>query len=82
MRKHIENFIKAEADYIIEHGATVRDAAKHFGVGKSTVHKDIVYKLKNIDLVRYEKAREILSKNLAERALRGGNATAKKFRKK
>lgn len=80
MRKHIDECILAEADYIIAHGATVRETAKHFSLGKSTVHKDITSRLKSIDLLRYEKAREVLGKNLAERALRGGSATAKKFR--
>ena len=33
------------AVYIIETGATVRSAAKHFGISKSTVHKDLSQRL-------------------------------------
>ena len=37
-------------EYIVEHKATVRTAAKQFGISKSTVHKDVAQRLKYIDL--------------------------------
>ncbi len=68
------------AIYILETGATVRTAAKHFGVSKSTVHKDVSDRLKRIDLSLYERVREVLDINKAERHIRGGIATREKYR--
>ena len=68
------------AEYIIENGATVREAAKQFGVSKSTVHKDVSERLKYIDYSLYKRVKEILDFNLSERHLRGGNATKRKYR--
>lgn len=66
-------------EYIKETGATVRMAAKEFGVSKSTVHKDVTDKLKYENRGLFEEVREVLSKNKAERHLRGGNATRQKY---
>lgn len=66
--------------YIIESDATVRDAANRFGVSKSTVHKDITERLRSIDRGLYSQARAVLERNKAERHLRGGEATRKKYR--
>jgi putative DeoR family transcriptional regulator (stage III sporulation protein D) len=67
------------AVYIIETGATVRAAAKHFGVSKSTVHKDISQRLPQYNRVLYNKVRYILEQNKAERHIRGGMATKNKY---
>ena len=67
------------SDYIIENDATVRDAARRFGVSKSTVHKDITERLREIDRLLYEKVRLVLEQNKAERHLRGGDATRRKY---
>jgi putative DeoR family transcriptional regulator (stage III sporulation protein D) len=67
------------ADYVIDTGATVRNAAKHFGISKSTVHKDISYKLKYINPRLYNSVKEILEINKSERHLRGGEATRQKY---
>lgn len=67
------------AEYISTTGNTVRAAAKHFGLSKSTVHKDMTTKLPEIDKDLYERVREILDKNKAERHLRGGMATKNKY---
>ena len=67
------------ADYVIETGATVRKTAIYFGISKSTVHKDLTYKLKNINPSLYSSVKEILDKNKSERHLRGGEATRKKY---
>ena len=68
------------AEYIIESRATVRAAAKRFGVSKSTVHKDISERLKTADRTLYLKVKEILEINKSERHIRGGEATRKKYK--
>jgi putative DeoR family transcriptional regulator (stage III sporulation protein D) len=67
------------AEYVIETGATVRAAAIRFGISKSTVHKDLTYKLKYINPHLYTSVKEILELNKSERHLRGGEATRKKY---
>ena len=68
------------AVYLIETGATVRAAARHFGISKSTVHKDLTQKLRQIDYGLYQQARAVLDANKRERHIRGGLATRKKYR--
>lgn len=70
------------AKYISRTGNTVRDAAKHFGVSKSTVHKDLTVRLPEIDADLYDSVRKILDINKAERHLRGGLATKEKYMEK
>nr|MBE6544751.1 stage III sporulation protein D [Oscillospiraceae bacterium] len=70
------------AEYVIETGATVRSAAIHFGVSKSTVHKDLTYKLKYINPALYRSVKEILEHNKSQRHLRGGEATRRKYLQK
>lgn len=66
-------------EYIVETRGTVREAAAEFGVSKSTVHKDLTEKLMKTDRQLYMKVKSILSKNKAERHLRGGQATKRKY---
>ena len=80
MREDIERRAAELALYIIENGATVRDAAKHFGISKSTVHKDLTDRLQRVNGQLYAQARTVLEQNKAERHLRGGEATRKKYR--
>ena len=68
--------------YILETKATVRAAAKQFGISKSTVHTDVSKRLKDIDFELYERVRDILDENKAERHIRGGKATREKYRLK
>lgn len=68
------------AKYILDTGATVRDAAIKFGVSKSTVHNDVSERLKLIDPELYLKVEEKLNYHKAIRHLRGGEATKMKFR--
>ena len=68
------------AVYMIETGSTVRTAAKHFGISKSTVHKDLSQRLPSYDPPLYQKVRRILDKNRQERHIRGGLATRRKYR--
>ena len=80
MRTNIEERACELAEYIIRNKATVRAAAERFGVSKSTVHKDMTERLREIDRLRYEKVRLILEQNKAERHLRGGDATRRKYK--
>ena len=70
------------AVYIIENGATVRTAAKHFGISKSTVHKDLQQRLPKCNAALYIQVRKVLDLNKQERHLRGGLATRQKYRGK
>ena len=67
------------AVYIIETGATVRTAAQHFGISKSTVHKDLSQRLSQYNKLLYLQVRRVLDKNKAQRHIRGGMATRKKY---
>ena len=80
MRSGIEERACELAVYIIENDATVRAAAERFGVSKSTVHKDISERLEQIDRSLWLRAREVLERNKAERHIRGGLATRRKYR--
>lgn len=68
------------AVYIIETGATVRSAAGHFGISKSTVHKDLTQRLNRCNHTLYLQVREILERNKQERHIRGGMATRRKYK--
>lgn len=81
MWDHIEERVRAQAEYILETGCTVRACAARFNTSKSTVHKDVTERLRGYDLVLYKKVREVLNKNLEERHIRGGIATKKKYEK-
>ena len=66
-------------EYISENNATVRAAAKHFGISKSTVHKDVSERLPKLQPQLYEEVKKILELNKQERHIRGGLATKKKY---
>ena len=68
------------AQYIIENSATVRAAAERFGISKSTVHKDLQQRLPQCNRALYLHVREILEINKAQRHIRGGLATRKKYK--
>ena len=82
MKNDLEQRAVRLAQYIVENGATVRDAAKKFGVSKSTVHKDLTERLERMNYSLYIQAKAVLEKNKAERHLRGGEATRIKYRGK
>lgn len=69
------------AQYIIENRATVRSAAAKFGVSKSTVHKDLQERLPAFNRPLYLQVREVLDENTAQRHIRGGIATQKKYKR-
>ena len=68
------------AVYIIETGATVRAAARHFGISKSTVHKDLVQRLPKYNPGLFSQVRQVLELNEAQRHIRGGLATRRKYK--
>ena len=67
------------AAYVIETGATVRATANQFGISKSTVHKDLSYKLRKINPAMHKSVELVLQTNKSERHIRGGEATRKKY---
>lgn len=75
----IENRACKLALYIIETGATVRTAAGHFGISKSTVHKDLSQRLPRYNKLLYQQVRRVLDENKAQRHIRGGMATRRKY---
>lgn len=80
MKDYIEERVLEVAKYIIDSKATIRRAAKMFGVSKSTVHKDITERLPKINPLIAKEAKEILDLNKAERHIRGGRATKLKYK--
>lgn len=80
MRSNIEDRAVELAQYIIDTRATVRAAAKHFGVSKSTVHKDLSERLERVDEELYKKVKDVLDFNKSQRHIRGGLATRKKYK--
>lgn len=80
MWDYISERVMREAEYIIEAGTTVRACASHFGISKSTVHKDVTERLKELDKKLFKEVRKILNKNLSERHIRGGLATKNKYK--
>lgn len=81
MAETIEERACELAVYIIENGATVRAAAQHFGISKSTVHKDLSQRLPGCNAGLYRQVRKVLDINKAQRHIRGGMATKNKYAK-
>ena len=79
MKAYIEERVLLTAQYIIDNNATVRQAAKHFGISKSTVHKDVTERLEQINPTLAQEARKVLNVNKSERHIRGGLATKEKY---
>jgi putative DeoR family transcriptional regulator (stage III sporulation protein D) len=80
LKSNIEERACDLAEYIIESKATVRSAAKKFGIRKSTVHKDLSERLEHINRPLYLQVKEVLEFNKAERHIRGGLATRMKYK--
>ena len=68
------------AHYLIENRTTVLAAAKKFGVSKSTVHKDLSERLPLYDRPLYLQVKAVMEENKAQRHIRGGLATRKKYK--
>ena len=80
MKGNMEERARDLALYIIENRATVRSAARKFGISKSTVHKDLSERLPAFNHSLYEQVKAILEENKAERHIRGGIATRRKYK--
>ena len=80
MKGNMEERAERLAQYIIENRTTVRAAAQKFGISKSTVHKDISERLPHFNQALYRQVKEVLDVNKAQRHIRGGIATRKKYR--
>lgn len=80
LKGNIEERATQLALYIIENKATVRRAAQKFGISKSTVHKDLSERLPTFNRPLYLQAKCVLDENKAQRHIRGGIATRKKYR--
>ena len=80
MKGSVEERAIELGEYIIENNATVRAAAGKFHISKSTVHKDVSDRLKTVNPQLYDRVREVLEVNKAQRHIRGGIATREKYR--
>ncbi len=80
MKGNMEERAERLALYIIENRATVRAAAQKFAISKSTVHKDLSERLPGFNRTLYRQVKEVLEENKAERHIRGGIATRKKYK--
>ena len=79
MKTYIEERAIEIANYMIENNATVRQAAKNFGISKSTVHKDVTERLEQVNQSLAAEARKVIDVNKSERHIRGGMATKEKY---
>ena len=80
LKGNMEERAERLAQYIIENRTTVRAAAQKFGISKSTVHKDISERLPQFNRALYLQVKEVLDVNKAQRHIRGGIATRKKYK--
>lgn len=79
MKGYIEERAMEIARYIIDNNTTVRQAAKHYGISKSTVHKDVTERLAQVNPGLAAEVRKVLDVNKSERHIRGGLATKEKY---
>ena len=80
MKQNLEKRACDLAVYILQTNATVRAAARHFGISKSTVHKDLTQRLRQYNPALYTQVRLVLDENKRQRHIRGGLATRKKYK--
>ena len=80
MKELVEERAVELGEYIVENQTTVREAAKQFGVSKSTVHTDVSQRLRRLNPGLYHEVRAVLDVNKAQRHIRGGIATREKYR--
>lgn len=80
MKEYIRKRVLEICAHILETKHTVRQAANVFGVSKSTVHKDMIERLPMLNKALSDRVRIVLEKNKAERHIRGGEATRKKYK--
>lgn len=81
MNKSIISRINNEAKYIIKTKSTIRETSKIFGVSKSTVHKDLQERLKEVDFYLHEEIQSIFNEHIKIRHIKGGESTKKRYQK-
>ena len=81
MKNKIFNRVIEETNYIIATSDTIRNIAKIYNVSKSTVHKDLNERLKQINIKLYKDVNNILKYHIDIRHIRGGESTKKKYLK-
>lgn len=81
MKEYIEERCVEIANYIVNTRCTVRAAANHFRLSKSTIHKDVTARLQQINADLYYKCGDVLSYNKSMRHIRGGQATADRYKR-
>ena len=79
MKEALETRALRLGEFMVDEKATVRKAAKYFGVSKSTVHKDVSERLEKINSSLYQEVKKVLETNKAQRHIRGGYATKNKY---
>ena len=79
MNKEIIERVKQISDYIIKTKRTIREVAKVFQISKSTVHKDISERLKEIDINKYYEVEDIFKQHIETRHILGGQSTKLKY---
>lgn len=62
-KEEVRNRTIAVAEYIVANKCTIRQAASHFNIGKTTVHYDCTKRLKDIDLGLYSQVTNVLMDN-------------------
>jgi len=80
LKNVIERRIIEEARFVINTLSTIRSTAKEFGVSKSTTHKDLSERLKEMSPQLYSEVNKVMQINMQERNLRGGEATRRKYK--
>lgn len=81
MKKEIVLRTLSEADYILKTEKTIREVSKEFNISKSTVHKDLSERLKDISKEKFDKVSKIMQNHIDIRHIRGGESTRKKYKK-
>ena len=79
VREEVHLRVMQAAEHILETGATVRACAREFGVSKTTIHKDVTERLKQIDSELAARTQQVLERNKRERHIRGGRVTREKY---
>jgi len=75
----LNHFIIEEANYLLDNGLTIRDAANYFSISKSTLHRHMNYDLKKIDLELYRRIKNLFLEHTKTRHIHGGLATKRKY---
>lgn len=81
MQRKINDRVLQAANLLIKNKSNIREIAKELGYSKSTIHIDLSVRLKDLNLELYQKIKEIFQINQAEKHIRGGLSTKRKYLK-